>query len=92
MIKLFFLVTSTFDYNNFFKKYITDNIKKIFIYYLVVDYSQKILFTAENNLTNVYFCSIYVTYYLYLLHQRRIENSKKKSNCPFIYLIILQEQ
>jgi hypothetical protein len=58
MIKLFFLVNSTFDYNKFFKKYITDNIKKIFIYYLVVNYSQKLLFTAEYNLTNVYFCDI----------------------------------
>jgi len=58
MINLFFLVKPDFKYNSFFKKYITENIKQIFNFYLVVDYSQKILFTSEYELKNIFFCSI----------------------------------
>jgi hypothetical protein len=58
MIKLFFLVDSEFKYNLFFKEYITENIKQNFIFYLVVDYSQKLLFTSEHNLNNIIFCNI----------------------------------
>jgi hypothetical protein len=58
MINLFFLVKPDFKYNSFFKKYITENIKQIFNFYLVVDYSQKILFTSEYELKNIFFCNI----------------------------------
>ena len=58
MIKLFFLVSTEFKYNLFFNKYIHSDFLKIFNFYLIANYSQKLLFTSENELKNIYFCNI----------------------------------
>lgn len=75
MINLFFLVKPDFKYNLFFKTYITESIKQIFNFYLVVDYSQKLLFTSEYKLKNIFFCNI-----------NNIENTLKNIN-PEIIII-----
>jgi hypothetical protein len=55
MIKIFFLVKSDFKYNT----YINSILLKICYFYLIVSYSQKILLTSKNDLTNIYFCNIH---------------------------------
>ena len=54
MIKIFFLVKSDFKYNT----YINSVLLKICYFYLIVSYSQKILLTSKNDLTNIFFCNI----------------------------------
>ena len=59
MINLFFLVSTEFKYNLFFNKYIHSKLLKIFNFYLIMSYSQKLLFTSKYELKNIYFCNIH---------------------------------
>jgi len=54
MIKIFFLVKSDFKYDT----YMNSLLLKICYFYLIVSYSQKILLTSNNDLTNIFFCNI----------------------------------